>query len=340
MAMAGPGCGHELQPGVRFCTVCGAARPEPDSSPSGEPGPPPRWGSPEFYAQTVDARGFRSAPAEPAPSYPSPPAETPPSYQAAPVHQPAPVQPPAPVYQPAQAAPGELALYRPLAAPQSPPQALPRPPGPRRDRSRLRGVLIGLGTFLAAAAVAAAVMLIAHPFQRGATPAPTTSAAAPASGTASSPAAQPAQEQAAQGLAALLAQSVTDRSSIVAAVSDVSQCGPNLHQDPQTFQAAVTSRQNLLSRLTSLPDRSALSASMLADLTSAWQNSIKADQDYAQWAQDEISGGCTSNNESDPAAQAATAPDTQATTDKKAFAGAWNPVATRYGLPTYQWNQL
>jgi hypothetical protein len=33
-------------------------------------------------------------------------------------------------------------------------------------------------------------------------------------------------------------------------------------------------------------------------------------------------------------------PDNQATIDKKAFVSAWNPVATRYGLSTYQWNQL
>jgi hypothetical protein len=159
-------------------------------------------------------------------------------------------------------------------------------------------------------------------------------------GPASVPATQPAQEQAAQGLAGLLAQSVTDRSSIVSAVSDVGQCGPNLHQDPQIFQAAVASRQNLLSRLASLPDRSALPAPMLAALTSAWQNSIKADQYYAQCAQDEMSNGCTSNNTSDPNAQAAAGPDNQATAGKQTFVSGWNPIAAHYGLPTYQWNQL
>jgi hypothetical protein len=333
VAITGPGCGHELRPGVRVCTICGAVGPEPDASPSGEPGPPPRWGSPEFYAQTIDARGFRPDLAQSAPSHQPAPAN-----QLAPANQPAPAYQPAPVY---QAAPAERAPYQPPAAPQLPRQALPGPPGPPRPpgppgprpgRSRLRVVLIGLATFLAAGAVAAAVMLIAHPFQRG--------AAAPSGGTASSQAAQPAQEQAAQGLAGLLTQSVTDRSSIVAAVGDVSQCGPNLHQDPQTFQAAVASRQNLLNRLASLPGRSALPANTLAALTSAWQNSIKADQDYAQWAQDEISSGCTSTNASDPHAQAAAGPDAQATTDKKAFVNGWNPIATRYGLPTYQWNQL
>jgi hypothetical protein len=225
-----------------------------------------------------------------------------------------------------------------------PPRVPPRAPSP--GPSRLRNLLIGLVTFLAAGGITAAVMLIAHPFQHGAAPAPTGSASSggtassPASAPASSSAAQPTEAQAAQGLAGLLAQSVTDRSSIVAAVTDVSQCGPNLHQDPQTFQTAVASRQSLLSRLASLPGRSALPPDMLAALTSAWQNSIKADQDYAQWAQDEMSNGCTANNESDPSAQAAAGPDAQATTDKKSFVSLWNPIAARYGLPAYQWNQL
>jgi len=220
-----------------------------------------------------------------------------------------------------------------------PRQAPPGPPSPPPGRPRrLRGLLLGLVTFLAAGALTAAVMLIAHPLQRGAVPAPVSSG--PPGGTASSSAAQPAQEQAAQALAGLLAQSVTDRSSIVAAVTDVSRCGPNLHQDPQTFRAAVTSRQILLSRLASLPGRSALPASMLDALTSAWQNSISADQDYARWAQDEISDGCTPNNQSDPSAQAAAGPDAQATTDKKTFVSLWNPIAAHDGLSAYQWNQL
>ena len=223
-------------------------------------------------------------------------------------------------------------------------------PSPRPGPSRLRNLLIGLVTFLAAGGITAAVMLIAHPFQHGPAPAPAGSsssggaaaspASASASASASSSAAQPAEAQAAQGLAGLLAQSVTDRSSIVAAVNDVSQCGPNLHQDPQIFQAAVASRQNLLSRLASLPDRSALPATMLAALTSAWQNSIKADQYYAQWAQDEMSNGCTSNNASDPNAQAAAGPDAEATAGKQTFVSLWNPIAAHYRLPTYQWNQL
>ena len=124
------------------------------------------------------------------------------------------------------------------------------------------------------------------------------------------------------------------------AVNDVIQCGPDLNQDQQIFQNAATSRQNLLAELANLPGRYALPPSMLAALTSAWQNSIKADQHFAQWAQDEVSHGCTANNQSDPNAKAAVGPDEQATIDKKKFVSLWNPMAARYGLPAYNWNQL
>jgi zinc-ribbon domain len=146
--------------------------------------------------------------------------------------------------------------------------------------------------------------------------------------------------QAAQNLSVLLARSADDRTSIVNAVNDVSQCGPDLGQDSQVFQSAAASRQGLLSQLASLLGRSALSAPMIQDLTGAWQASAEADQDFAQWAQDEASQGCTADDRSDQNYQAADAPDNEATADKEAFVGLWNPIATSYGLPTYQWEQL
>jgi len=316
MALTGRECGHQYRPDVRFCIVCGADRPEPAEQASAY--------QPTMVRQPASA--YQGAPAyQAAPAYQGPPAyQPPPAYQAAPVHQAAPVR------------------YQLPAAPVVPGQVLPGPPGPPPDRPRrLRGVLIGLATFLAAGGITAAVMLIAHPLHRGATPSPGGTPAASAPVSASSPAAQPTQEAAAQGLAGLLAQSVMDRSSIVAAVTDVSRCGPNLRQDPQTFQSAVASRQALLTRLARLPGRSVLPAPMLAALTSAWQNSIQADQDFAQWAKDEIASGCTSGNQSaDPNARAAATPDAQATTAKRSFVAQWNPIAARYGLPAYRWNQL
>ena len=145
--------------------------------------------------------------------------------------------------------------------------------------------------------------------------------------------------QAAQALSALLATSVTDRSSINAASNDVAACGPNLSQDQQTFETAASSRQSLISQLSTLQGVSTLPAAMVQSLSSAWQASEQVDQDYATWASDEFSG-CTPNGTSNQSYQDALTPNQQATQAKMAFASAWDPIATTYNLATYQWDQL
>jgi zinc-ribbon domain len=223
---------------------------------------------------------------------------------------------------------------------------------PAVGRSRSRWPLVLGAVVLLAAGTAAVVLFVQHPSHASLSAhtarrsnavspsAKSTAASSSSQSSAQQSSAQPPEEQAAAGLAALLAQSVADRSSIVAAVSDVSQCGPTLSQDQKTFEEAAASRQNLLSQLAGLPARSALPAHMLQALTAAWQASASADQDLAQWAQDETSQGCTQNAQADPHFEAAAAPDDQATTDKMAFASQWDPIAAEYGLTAYQWNQL
>ena len=158
--------------------------------------------------------------------------------------------------------------------------------------------------------------------------------------SASPAATQATEQQAAETLAGMLSQSGSDRTAIKQAVGDVTSCGPSLNQDPQVFESAASSRRTLLTDLASMPGRSTLPAPMLQDLTSAWQASIAADMDFAQWANDEIAKGCQSNDTSDPAAVAANGPDTAATSDKQAFVSLWNQLAAQYGLTTYQWDQL
>jgi hypothetical protein len=126
----------------------------------------------------------------------------------------------------------------------------------------------------------------------------------------------------------------------VNAVRSVSQCGPALSQDPQVFETAAASRQQLLAKLASLAGRSALPGPMLQALTSAWLASASADHDFARWAQDELTRGCTPNDQADPSFQATAGPDAQATAGKKAFVKAWDQVAAQYGLTTYRWDQL
>jgi len=161
----------------------------------------------------------------------------------------------------------------------------------------------------------------------------------PAPAAVSSPA-LPSRRQAAQDLAVLLAQSGTDRAAVTQAVGSVADCSPGLSQDETIFSSAASSHQALLGKLAALPDRLALPASMLQDLTAAWQASAEADQDFANWTQDEISHGCSTNYRSDPSYQAAKGPDHQATTYKRAFATLWTAIANEYGLPSYRYNQI
>jgi hypothetical protein len=318
-------CGHELKPGGRFCTVCGQPAAEP-TAPSSVPGQAPPAGLSAAETITSDRpEGPFTYPASGPPPGPppwqpdlAPPRDDPPRRGDAPRDG----YPPRDGYAPRGG-------YAPPAEPR------------RRRFPWLLGV--GLAVLLVGGAATAAVLIRHHhaspATDTGGTSQPAAKQSSAGSSTTPSGSASP-QQQAADNLSALLAQSVTDRSSIVNAVNDVSGCGPSLGQDAQTFQNAATSRQNLLSRLADLPDRSALPAPMLQALTSAWQASIQADQDFAQWAQDEASHGCVPNDHSDPGYQAAAGPDGQATTGKKAFVSSWNPIAARYGLTSYQWNEL
>jgi hypothetical protein len=155
--------------------------------------------------------------------------------------------------------------------------------------------------------------------------------------SASSPAAR---RQAAVQLAGLLAQSVTDRAAVTGAAEDVRACGPSLPQDARTFTREASSRQQLLSRLASLPGRSLLPAAMLQDLTSAWQASAEVDTDLARWTQDNIARNCRHGSRSDAHLRASYVPEARATTGKRGFAALWNPIAKKYGLTTYQRSQL
>ncbi len=151
----------------------------------------------------------------------------------------------------------------------------------------------------------------------------------------------PQNEQVAAGaLAALLTQSVADRSDINAASNDVTSCGPSLAQDGQVFENAAGSRRQLITQLSTLPGASTLPSTMIQDLTNAWQASAQVDDDYARWANIESSSGCTPNDTADLNYQAATTPNQQATQNKMAFAALWDSIATQYNLTSYQWNQL
>ena len=338
-------CGQQLKPDSRFCVGCGRAAP-------GDTMPPPGSAGSE---QATTAGGYEvtstmRVPTQEDPVRPGSPAEDP-AWPSKGSYHPGGATPD-PMQSSFPPSPGQA---DPLSGPGGRrPASQPRPRRPAGQPSRRRPVLLGLAVLLAAGIVAAAVAFLvlrpSHPTQTGAGATQTsaanqggaqaTTAAPSANSTSASSSAPTSEQQAATSLAGLLAQSGQDRNAINAAATDVNQCGPTLSQDPQTFQNAASSRQKLLSHLASLPGSSTLPPAMLQALTGGWQASESADQDLGKWAQDEVSRGCTQNDDTDTNYQAAGAPDRQATTDKKAFVSQWNSIASQYGLKTYQWDQV
>jgi len=215
------------------------------------------------------------------------------------------------------------------------------PRGPRRSFGSLgslgsRRPLLVVVAAAAAVAIVAGIVLI-HALSGS----PPASGATGTAGGTSPGSAPDTRRQAATRLDALLAQSVTDRAAVTNAAEDVRGCGPSLSQDARTFAHSASSRQQLLSRLASMPGRSQLPAAMLQDLTSAWQASAQVDTDLARWAQDNATRGCHHHRgRSDAFLRASGAPEARATVAKRAFAAQWNPIARQYGLTTYQRNQL
>jgi hypothetical protein len=167
----------------------------------------------------------------------------------------------------------------------------------------------------------------------GATPTTTRSASAAGAGDGAT------ERQAAKQLARLLQQSGSDRAHVIDAVTNVQGCGKNLGADAQIFRSDAANRRSLLAQLKVMPNRSALSAAMLSDLTGGWQASATVDDDLARWA-DAAAGHCKGGDKHNPSLQASYAYDSTATNDKVAFTRLWNPLARKDGLPIYQDTQI
>jgi zinc-ribbon domain len=326
-------CGQELRPGAQFCTKCGhsvaAGTPAgtPPIAPAGEDSGGGLGPAPATIIPAGSARGAADAP-WPGTDQPRPGTDHPwPGTE--------PARPRAEQAGATFPGPGSGG-YAPL------PESGDQPP-PASRRGRFLVLVIGLAAVAVAGAVLAVVLILRpsgqhSPARAGPAPTPTTTAPpAPSPSPSPSPSVQ---QQAAQGLAALLAKSVTDRAAVNAAFSDVQRCGGSLRRDVSTFRNAASSRSRLLSQLAALPSRSALPQQMLRKLTGAWQASIQADQDFAGWARDRLSGRCTGNGQSDPFYRAANGPDLRATADKTAFARRWDSLAAKYGLTEYRPGQL
>ncbi len=140
----------------------------------------------------------------------------------------------------------------------------------------------------------------------------------------------------------LLSTSAAARSGVQGAYDDIDSCGSNLQSDYTTLEQAATARQGLLTNFQQL-DLSQLpqSQALIEDLVSAWNNSISADQSFAMWAQDEMSGGCTQQDHGDSNWISGNSASVQADTAKSSFTQLWDSgIAPAYNLPQWQSTQI
>jgi hypothetical protein len=219
------------------------------------------------------------------------------------------------------------------------------PGGPRRRRRLPRGPLIpAIATAALIVVVAAIIVATRGGGSNNAsdnTTAGSTPAKNPTTSTSASTAARPnvAQRQGATQLAGLLSQNGSDRGNVDNAFYAAAAC-KTLPNDERVFTKAAAKRDNLVAKIGSLQDVSALNSTMIHDLTDAWQASAQADTDYSKWA-GSMEGHCTRGKTgSNPNYQAADGPDSTATADKKAFTKLWNPLAEKYSMAKYNYSQL
>ncbi|GHF18152.1 hypothetical protein [Streptomyces morookaense] len=215
----------------------------------------------------------------------------------------------------------------PLGTPSRPPMAPPRAT-PSGNSSGKRAVV--------SLTVMAVLILIAYLVHKS---------GANASGGGSSPSAPATSstssdtEATAQEIDSLLAQAKGTRSTVDDAVQDALNCGAP-GDDASAFAAAATARRNLLSRLSDVK-ADALDGGDVAlpTLKEAWEASADADDSFQQWANslasDTCSPGTTTSDYNAALLQGQKARDA-----KEKFLVNWRPIARRYDLPDYSWDEL
>ncbi|MGW4248878.1 hypothetical protein [Nocardia sp. NPDC004722] len=200
----------------------------------------------------------------------------------------------------------------------------PTPPPPYQRRRNGIGWLVA-GTI--AALIIGAILTNTHDHPTSNTVPDTTSSTTPS--TAQSAAAT----RQANAVSALLDRSHTSRATAAAAIPAILACR-NVAHEAAELSATETERQSEYTDAIHL-DLSALPAGtqLKSDLVDALTTSYLADDAYARWATN-IATSCNSTAPQTADYRSGNNYSSQATTAKRAFIAAWNPIATTHNLPT------
>ncbi|WSU43681.1 hypothetical protein OG510_21930 [Streptomyces sp. NBC_01089] len=157
------------------------------------------------------------------------------------------------------------------------------------------------------------------------------------------PAKDPAQPQAV-ALDKLLADSNNSRSAVIAAVGSIRSC-QNLPKAASDLRGAAKQRHDLVTKLGTLSvDKLPDHAKLTGALTTAWNASATADEQYAAWAHAVAANSkkeCKHGHAKRTAAAGrGDAASGQATAAKKQASTLWNAIADKYSLTQRRSDQL
>jgi hypothetical protein len=257
----------------------------------------------------------------------------------------------------AQASPAPAAVSRPAVAPS--PIAIPIPAmdldaGPARpeqetqrsqspypvSRRWLKPVLFAVAAVLLIGMTAAGILLTRSPARSTPQALPGAAATTPAAGADDSSTAGPSASDEADQINSLLDSSAASRNAVSTAWNDVAAC-IDLSGAVTTFQDGSNERSNELSQASALSVDALSDGQMLqTDLVNALKYSQVADQDFLQWAQSMMNGGCSAPAPETSPCQAGLSASTNAGVAKTAFVQLWDPIATAQGLPTRSDNSI
>ena len=141
-------------------------------------------------------------------------------------------------------------------------------------------------------------------------------------------------------ISAIVAVSAADRTRVINAIEAVQACALTAASGQSTLETVINDRRTGVAQLQHIAAirAPAISSSMINDLMTTLNASISDDESYMSWMGD-VAGGrstCGGNPMADPNFAAAKAESDRTNLDKETFVEEWNPLAQRYGKPTYQ----
>jgi hypothetical protein len=163
------------------------------------------------------------------------------------------------------------------------------------------------------------------------TPPPHPASPAPAVSTS------PSETDELQQLAAAVRQSSAARDITVNATGGVANCTIGTGAGIAMMNQSIRTRRAALSEVSGLSGDSVPGGpALISNLVRAMNYSISADHRFIAWMRHAGSAGtCPAQQNGDPAWDAGLRLSELAKNEKYQFVGAWNPLAARFGLPTY-----